>query len=147
MKLEWPSCVSQGQIFTLNFLPMMARCPWLSLSQHHTHTLQEILKTDYIGTHTHTTHTMFTRNPPPTFITQSQIQRKPFTSLEKYIEFSLKKNTLYCWHLQLEMCMSRVGSGWGDFLTQPIMVGPKKIQPNPTHHIISTQPTWVELNP
>ena len=36
--------------------------------------------------------------------------------------------------------MGRVGSGWGDFLTQPTMVGQKKIQPNPTHHISPTQP-------
>ena len=29
--------------------------------------------------------------------------------------------------------MGWVGSGCGDFLTQPTMVGKKKIQPNPTH--------------
>ena len=38
------------------------------------------------------------------------------------------------------VCMGRVGSGWGDFLTQSTMVGQKKIQPNPTHHINPTQP-------
>ena len=38
------------------------------------------------------------------------------------------------------MCIDPVGSGWGDFLTQPTMVGKKKIQLNSTHHISPTQP-------
>ena len=38
------------------------------------------------------------------------------------------------------------GSGWG-FLTQPTMVGQKKIQPNLINHINPTRPTWVGLNP
>ena len=36
--------------------------------------------------------------------------------------------------IQVGVCMSRVGSDWGDFLTPPIMVGQKKFnptQPNP----------------
>ena len=39
--------------------------------------------------------------------------------------------------------MGRVGSGWGDFLTQPTMVGQKKFnptQPNPSHKSNPTQP-------
>ena len=38
------------------------------------------------------------------------------------------------------------GLGWG-FLTQPTMVGQKKIQPNLINHINPTRPTWVGLNP
>ena len=37
------------------------------------------------------------------------------------------------------ICRGVHESDWGDFLTQPTMVGQKKIQPNPT------QPTWVGL--
>ena len=37
--------------------------------------------------------------------------------------------------MQIGVCMGQVGSSWGDFLTQPTMVGQKKnsTQPNPTH--------------
>ena len=50
--------------------------------------------------------------------------------------------------IKLGVCMGRVGSGCGDFLTQPTMVGQKK--PNPTQPITlvqpnPTQPTWVGL--
>ena len=41
--------------------------------------------------------------------------------------------------IQVGLCMDRVGSDWGDFLTPPIMVGQKKFN--------LTQPTWVRLNP
>ena len=42
------------------------------------------------------------------------------------------------------------GSGWvrlRGFFDPTHHGGSKKIRPNPTHHIIPTQPTWVELNP
>ena len=68
---------------------------------------------------------------------------------------TLEANKLYA---QLGVCMSRVGSKNPLNLTQPTwgFFDPthhsgskkkkKKIQPNPTHRISPTQPTWVGLN-
>ena len=41
------------------------------------------------------------------------------------------------------VCMSQVGLR--GFFDPTHHGGSKKIQPNPTHHISSTQPTWVRL--
>ena len=56
-------CVT-GSNFSLNFMPLMVLCPWLSLNQHHTQREQEILRTDYIGTHTHNTHYVYRELTP-----------------------------------------------------------------------------------
>ena len=48
----------------------------------------------------------------------------------------------------LGVCIDRVRSGLGYFLTQPTIVGQKNsTQPNPSHKSDPTQLTWVELNP
>ena len=45
------------------------------------------------------------------------------------------------------MCIGWVGLDWGDFLTQPTMVGQKNLtQPNPSHKSNPTHMGWVGSN-